>query len=395
MKWVWSVIVIAALSVGAFVYLSIPQLPQNQRTPSQAAEAFFDNANVRLNYSNGEWWLRLDTLEAVLCAVNLGPLQSDFDVLQAMEMNTPATDHDIALNVQPGQSYQLALTVFTSSHQVWRSPTYFISTQAVTNPEQDLIAQREGSAYELTPADAGQVLSASVQVENIGTQRADVRFTSKVPTLASTAFGPDADYGRSARMASAAPLLSHEVPLMALTPGSAYMAHVLLIDQRATVFQHQPLEFETLEQTAISETFNNIALLDRGSVVSAVSGNWGGGDLNSSYGANHAIDNNPTSEWSSDGEGNNAWIEITLEQPSEVNGIGFWTRTMGDSAQISRFRVIANGDIVLGEFDLPDADQVFRFSVPETLVTQLRFEVVESSGGNTGARSIEVYSAQQ
>jgi len=47
----------------------------------------------------------------------------------------------------------------------------------------------------------------------------------------------------------------------------------------------------------------------------------------------------------------------------------------------------------LGPFDLPDANSVYYFTVATTART-LRLEVLKSSGGNTGAAEIEVYSSQ-
>ncbi|MBI4295589.1 MAG: hypothetical protein HY667_00580, partial [Chloroflexi bacterium] len=45
----------------------------------------------------------------------------------------------------------------------------------------------------------------------------------------------------------------------------------------------------------------------------------------------------------------------------------------------------------LGPFDLPDASTIYYFQVP-VRAKSLKFEVERSSGGNTGAIEIEVYS---
>ncbi|MCI0476950.1 MAG: hypothetical protein L0Y55_11935, partial [Anaerolineales bacterium] len=57
-----------------------------------------------------------------------------------------------------------------------------------------------------------------------------------------------------------------------------------------------------------------------------------------------------------------------------------------------QFRVITDKGETMGPFDLADANQVYYFPVNATAQT-LRFEVVKSSGGNTGAAEIEAYSA--
>lgn len=133
-----------------------------------------------------------------------------------------------------------------------------------------------------------------------------------------------------------------------------------------------------------------MALLSADAHVAGVSSNYGGGGNNSPWGANNAIDGDPSTEWSSDGDGDDAWIEIELAQEYEISTVGFWTRTMGATAQIERFRVQTGQGEVLGPFDLQGAAGMEFFSV-QARTRRLRFEVVSSSGGNTGAVEIAVY----
>ena len=110
----------------------------------------------------------------------------------------------------------------------------------------------------------------------------------------------------------------------------------------------------------------------------------------SAFGANNALDGDSSTQWSSQGDGDGAWIEIELARTTHVTSLGFWTRTMGTSAQILSFRVITGSGEVFGPFTLDDASSVHYFDVDLT-AKSLRFEAVESSGGNTGAVEIEVY----
>ena len=66
---------------------------------------------------------------------------------------------------------------------------------------------------------------------------------------------------------------------------------------------------------------------------------------------------------------------------------------MGSSAEVHAFRVVSDGGEVRGPFRLEDASTVHYFETDLT-ATRLRFEVTESSGGNTGAVEIEVYGTQ-
>jgi len=63
---------------------------------------------------------------------------------------------------------------------------------------------------------------------------------------------------------------------------------------------------------------------------------------------------------------------------------------MGSSAQIESFQVVTDRGEVFGPFALSDAGGVRYFDL-DILAQQLRFEVVSSSGGNTGVVEIEVY----
>ena len=136
----------------------------------------------------------------------------------------------------------------------------------------------------------------------------------------------------------------------------------------------------------------NLALAGKGASIVAVSSNFGGGNLESAYGANNVLDGDPSTEWSSDGDGDSAWIEIALATRTNVTSLGFWTRTMGTSAQISSFQVVTDSGRTVGPFTVGSAATVTFFET-DFEATRLRFEVIESSGGNTGAIEIEVYGA--
>ena len=134
----------------------------------------------------------------------------------------------------------------------------------------------------------------------------------------------------------------------------------------------------------------NVARSDSGARVVGTSSVFGGGDNESTWGANMAIDGDPTTQWSTDGDGAAAWIEIELPAETHVTAVGFWTRTMGTSAQILSFRVVTDRGEVDAPFNLGGASSIYRFETDLT-AKRLRFEAVDTSGGNTGAVEIEVY----
>ena len=223
-----------------------------------------------------------------------------------------------------------------------------------------------------------------------------IQFTSGVPTMCNVAYGADTDYGSLATMPMmAGAVREHAVTLTGLTPNTTYHYRITLTDEQARVYQSQDFTFTI--GTAPSEgqvdqpKGENVASLAAGAQVVGVSSNWGGGANDSAWGANNAIDGQPNTEWSSNGDGDDAWIEIELAQTYDVHTIGFWTRTMSDgTAQIFRFTVTTDQEETFGPFDLPDADRIYTFPVQFT-ARKLRFDAVETSGGNTGAVEIEVY----
>ncbi|MDC3411945.1 discoidin domain-containing protein [Terrihalobacillus insolitus] len=150
---------------------------------------------------------------------------------------------------------------------------------------------------------------------------------------------------------------------------------------------------ETDNMQGMEPDGQNIALLANGGQVLGVSSNFGGASNDQTWGAEKAIDGDPSSEWSSAGDGNEAWIEVGFNQSYRINTIGFWTRTMENSAEIKQIKVATLDGKEVGTYTLngPDQIQYFEFDTPVE-ADGLRFEVVDSSGGNTGAVEIEIYS---
>ena len=109
------------------------------------------------------------------------------------------------------------------------------------------------------------------------------------------------------------------------------------------------------------------------------------------WGADSALDGQRGTAWSSNGDGDDAFVEVELAQPAQLHAVEVWTRSMSDgTAQIFAFTLTTDTGDVLGPFELPDAAQIFRFEV-DTVDRSLRLAVIESSGGNTGLVEFAVY----
>lgn len=112
-------------------------------------------------------------------------------------------------------------------------------------------------------------------------------------------------------------------------------------------------------------------------------------EFSAAFAAAYAVDGDPTTEWSTAGDGDDAWITIDLGEPADVVGLGFHSREMGDgTAIITSFTVTVDDGQTLGPFAAGPGLSLVEVAFTGQL---LRFDAVETTGGNTGAVEIEVY----
>jgi hypothetical protein len=108
------------------------------------------------------------------------------------------------------------------------------------------------------------------------------------------------------------------------------------------------------------------------------------------WAAANAIDDDLATEWSSAGDGNNSFITIDLGESQAIGGFEFLTRTMADgSATTTTYEVIVDDSTVFGPFPAGNPAESMRSSV-DTEGQIVRFEVTDSTGGNTGAIEIRI-----
>jgi hypothetical protein len=202
----------------------------------------------------------------------------------------------------------------------------------------------------------------------------------ETPEFGSVAVDSDMDGGAHA---------DHHPILSGLKPATEYFFRVQGVAADGTLYVGELQRFNTLAPPANAPL--NLAALEAGARVSAVSSNYGGAKNDESWGANGAIDGSRASAWSSSGDGDGAFIEIELAQPTHIGEISVWTRTMSDgTAQILNFTVTTDQGNVHGPFELPDAGKPYRFTIDDT-ARSLRLDVVESTGGNVGLIEFSVY----
>ena len=172
----------------------------------------------------------------------------------------------------------------------------------------------------------------------------------------------------------------HEVVLTGLEPGTEYYYRVQGSGSDGELYRSELMTFHTPDAED-ERPGENVAT---GATVVGVSSEFSG-----AFAAQNAIDGDPATEWSSAGDGDDAWITIDLGGPVDVVGIGFHSREMGDGTSIvNTFTVTVDDGDVFGPFPAGPGVSVVDLEVTGQA---LRFDAVETTGGNTGAVEIEVY----
>jgi hypothetical protein len=212
-----------------------------------------------------------------------------------------------------------------------------------------------------------------------------VRVETDPPTVCAIAYGRTASLGSIADDPSmgGTAISRHTVVLGGLNPGTTYRYLLTATDARGRVFQTRELTtFTTPRQSAAPG--QDVAI---GAKIVAVSSQW-----SDAYRAANAVDGNLSTEWASADDGDRAFITIDLGQQRKINGISFVTREMSDGSAITRtFAVVVDGRRRYGPF--PAGKRLDPPIAPVSFTGRfLRFEVVQSTGGNTGAAEIEVFS---
>ena len=111
-------------------------------------------------------------------------------------------------------------------------------------------------------------------------------------------------------------------------------------------------------------------------------------EFSADFGGANAIDGDLATEWSSAGDGDDAYITLDFGEDMLVSGVGFRTREMTDGTSITTsFSVTVDGK-TYGPFD---AGPGLAVALVDFRGQVIRFDVEASTGGNTGAVEVEVY----
>ncbi len=226
--------------------------------------------------------------------------------------------------------------------------------------------------------DFGSIQSGDIEVDidPSGTS-ATIRVATTIDAACAVVFGTDEALGRLAldQDMSGGAHRAHQVVLGGLQPGTSYVFRFQGSGIDGRLYRSRLYTFTTPVPSASAP--DDLALGARVVEVSS--------EYSDAFAATNAIDGDPATEWSSRGDGDDAFITLDLGRPVDITAVAFRTRQMSDGTGITRtFTVTADGT-TYGPFAAAEL-------VPLTVTAQtLRFDVETSTGGNTGATAIEVH----
>jgi hypothetical protein len=211
---------------------------------------------------------------------------------------------------------------------------------------------------------------------------ATLRVRTTIKVVCAVAYGETTAYGHLSTTPAMDPTgtYDHAPVLTGLRPATDYVYRLQGVGADGLLYQSPVYSFRT-PRAPTNPLGRDVAL---GASVLRVSSAY-----SADYAGTYAVDGNPATEWSSNGDGNHAFITIDLHRVVKVVAVAFRTRSMSDGTAITRtYSVTVDGRKTYGPFPASAGTAVNRVSFTGRI---LRFSVVTSTGGNTGASEVAAY----
>lgn len=237
-----------------------------------------------------------------------------------------------------------------------------------------------------------EIIEQPLEVTNFANDgSAAVPIHTTVPVACTIVYGNTPEFGSlSLDQDMAGGVHSDHNPLLSgLEPETTYYIRVQGVDELGAIYLSEVMTFTTPARENV--TVENLASPSLGAEIVGYSSAFGNSSPKEPWGAASAFDDNPNTEWSSAGDGDNAWIQVKLTKPARITAVSFHSRSMSDgSATTLAFTVTTESGEVFGPFEVRDASQPYEFEVAFEAQT-LRFDLLDTTGGNTGVVDIAVY----
>ena len=218
-----------------------------------------------------------------------------------------------------------------------------------------------------------------------GGRTASLRVGTSIDAVCAVAYGETPDLGSLAtdQDMGGGPHNQHTAIMRGLKPETTYFYRLQGVGVDGRLYQSPLFIFKTARTIADAGQSSGANLAVGARVVEVSS------EYSQAFAAKNAVDGDDGTEWSSRGDGDRAYIAIDLGRPRNITGVAFMTRAMKDGSAITlRFAVTVDGKDTYGPFAASAQGQAVQASFTGQV---LRFNVAESTGGNTGAVEIGVY----
>lgn len=225
-------------------------------------------------------------------------------------------------------------------------------------------------------------------VADPGGASATLKVTTKSKVACEVVFGKDesvADGSATDTDMADGAHTTHKAIMKGLTPNTTYYYRVQGTDTDGKKYASKLATFKTASAGSLETPGKNVTA---DATVKAVSSQFS--DL---YKGANAIDGDPATEWSTQGDGDKASITLDLGRVVKLVGVGFRTRSMSDgTAIINSFTVTGDDGKTHGPYALGEGLTIVDLKLS---TRTLRFDAVKTTGGNTGAIEIEAYEAEK
>ena len=220
-----------------------------------------------------------------------------------------------------------------------------------------------------------------IELDPSGTA-ATLKVTTNVDAVCAVAYGTDGPSGSIATdqdMGGGAGHSDHRAVMTGLQPNTEYQYRLQGVAADGNIYRSEVFTFTTPSAATTGDFGPNVAT---GANVVDVSS-----EFSADFAAANAVDGDLATEWSSRGDGNDAFITIDLGEVTDVTAVSFRTRSMSDGSAIAETFTVEVDGTMYGPF--PAGPTASEASFTGRMLT---FHVASSSGGNTGAIEVEVFS---
>ncbi len=238
----------------------------------------------------------------------------------------------------------------------------------------------DGGATEVRPFEDIQASDVSFEFD-ANAQSGRLLVDTSIDVVCAVAYGETDDLGLIATdddMAGGAHD-GHSPRLTGLAPDTEYSFRLQGVDAGGTLYQSELMTFRTPAAAEASGPGINVST--EATITGASS------EFSAQFAPGNAFDGDFGTEWSSAGDGDDAFVEVDLGRPVDVVAVWYHTREMTDGSAIAEsYTITVDGGEPRGPFPIDGDPTEVGFTGQV-----LRFDVAASTGGNTGAVEIEIF----